>query len=272
MQVARRFNIAPCKPRAPTTWGLFPYDGNIIGGLLIGIGMALTGSCPGTVFVQLANGVPSCIPIAGGTILGGILYAGLKRQVPPSSSQTTVPVYDAIHTTEQTAAVALSALWGLAVYATTQLLPSNSEALLSPVLGGLAIAGAQAASISLTGNVLGVSTAYEQIGELFWWATDPKPRQEKSKRPPLASTVFAAGMVGGSWLLGRAFELPTLNEKSTGIFQAVAGGVLLSFGSRVGGGCTAGHGISGMASMGIASFITTAGMFGGGVAVGLALK
>ena len=41
------------------------------------------------------------------------------------------------------------------------------------------------------------------------------------------------------------------------------GGILLVFGARLAGGCTSGHGLSGMASLSIASFVTVASMFAG---------
>ncbi|EEY18262.1 predicted protein [Verticillium alfalfae VaMs.102] len=47
------------KPRSASRLGLFgPYDGNILGGALQGLGMALAGACPGTVIPQAAVGVP----------------------------------------------------------------------------------------------------------------------------------------------------------------------------------------------------------------------
>lgn len=271
MQVAKRLNFAACKPRSPTLWGLFPYDGNIIGGFLLGTGMFLTGSCPGTVFVQLATGIPSCVPIALGAVLGGVLYAGLHRRVLPSTQKASA-IYDGLHSSEPAAAVTLATLCGLAVYSATQLAPTSSEGLFTPVQGGLAIAGVQAMSLVLTGGALGVSTAYEQIGHLFWWATDPRPQNEKGKRPAISSTVFSGGLFVGAWLLSRIVELPEVDEKSIGVVRAIVGGALLSFGSRVGGGCTSGHGISGMASMGVASYVTSAAMFGGGIAAGLVFR
>lgn len=42
-------------------------------------------------------------------------------------------------------------------------------------------------------------------------------------------------------------------------------------GARIAGGCTSGHGISGMASLGLASFVTVAAMFAGGIASALVL-
>jgi uncharacterized membrane protein YedE/YeeE len=46
--VARRYALSTCAPRSPSSINLFgSYDGNVIGGLLLGAGMTLTGACPG---------------------------------------------------------------------------------------------------------------------------------------------------------------------------------------------------------------------------------
>ncbi|KAL1845030.1 hypothetical protein VTK73DRAFT_1308 [Phialemonium thermophilum] len=63
--IFRHLGLVQLKPRnfAPLGWlrGR-PYDGNLVGGLLLGHGMALSGACPGTVLAQVALGVPSAVP------------------------------------------------------------------------------------------------------------------------------------------------------------------------------------------------------------------
>lgn len=49
MDIEDRLKLFTKKHRAPSNFGMFLYDGNVIGGALIGIGMAVTGACPGTV-------------------------------------------------------------------------------------------------------------------------------------------------------------------------------------------------------------------------------
>jgi uncharacterized membrane protein YedE/YeeE len=55
------------------------------------------------------------------------------------------------------------------------------------------------------------------------------------------------------------------------ILVALAGGILLGFGSRWAGGCTSGHGINGSIQLSIASMITAACFFAGGIAVAMLL-
>lgn len=50
---------------------------------------------------------------------------------------------------------------------------------------------------------------------------------------------------------------------------AFAGGFVLLFGARLAGGCTSGHGISGLAQLSLGSAIAVAAMFAGGIATAL---
>lgn len=54
--------------------------------------------------------------------------------------------------------------------------------------------------------------------------------------------------------------------------MAFAGGFILLFGARIAGGCTSGHGISGVAQLAVSSIVTVAAMFAGGVAVALMMR
>lgn len=56
-----------------------------------------------------------------------------------------------------------------------------------------------------------------------------------------------------------------------GPIQCFLGGIVLMCGARMAGGCPSGHGLSGMAKLGIGSFMTVAFMFIGGGATALFL-
>lgn len=47
--------------------------------------------------------------------------------------------------------------------------------------------------------------------------------------------------------------------------RGVIGGIFISFGGRLAGGCASGHGISGLGKLGFSSLITVAAIFGGGI-------
>ena len=46
-----------------------------------------------------------------------------------------------------------------------------------------------------------------------------------------------------------------------------AGGFVMLLGARIAGGCTSGHGVSGMAQLAVGSFVAVAAMFAGGILV-----
>jgi hypothetical protein len=56
------------------------YDGNVVGGILLGIGIALSGSLPGAVFLQIGAGVDKSLWVVAGAMLGIFIYSSLERQ------------------------------------------------------------------------------------------------------------------------------------------------------------------------------------------------
>jgi uncharacterized membrane protein YedE/YeeE len=61
------------------------------------------------------------------------------------------------------------------------------------------------------------------------------------------------------------------NSAALRVVVALGGGILLGFGARWAGGCTSGHGISGSIQLSLASIITAACFFIGGIAVAMFL-
>ena len=56
--------------------------GIIIGGIIFGIGWAITGACPGPIFAQIGAGEYAAISTLAGAISGAFLYAWLKPKLP----------------------------------------------------------------------------------------------------------------------------------------------------------------------------------------------
>ena len=78
MDVEDPLKLMRKKHRAPSNLGLFEYDGNILGGSLIGAGMAITGACPGTSLVQMGAGMANGFLV----VIGGLLVAAFVRLQP----------------------------------------------------------------------------------------------------------------------------------------------------------------------------------------------
>lgn len=289
--MAKQANIAKPKPRDSSDLNrLHKYDGNVVGGLLLGCGMALTGACPGTVLVQVASGISSGFPVLFGGILGGLIWSRFghcAKCAPPTSSTTssTPPKNDhLVHKTEPTVykSVGLSSQQGVLLYEMICLSMIISASYfrpdvlgfsrLSPIIGGLLIGGAQAASLLLTKSPFGVSTAYERMGQYLCRITGMSPNKNAAWPSP-SPIVFAIGMVVGSWCSGQALGLaPATDTMSISIVRGIVGGAALIIGARTAGGCTSGHGISGMSTLSKASFVTVGAMFAGGIILSSMLR
>lgn len=59
-------------------WRVTIYKADIIGGLFLGAGIALAGSCPGTVFAQLGVGYRDALFTLAGALLGAFTFTQLQ--------------------------------------------------------------------------------------------------------------------------------------------------------------------------------------------------
>ena len=271
MAAFERLGVVQRQPRKASSIGwLGAYDGNVLGGLLIGVGMALTGACPGTVLVQLATGIRSGIWTACGGLIGGILHArfGSLLQRRPSASKhqveneaKTMQTEFGISSDYVLLAYEVICLIGVSISNFIDLEPFGP--LLHPIAGGALIGGAQATSLFWTGNSIGVSTAYEEAGRFFWYFFASK---KQGGRPPTKAMTFALGILVGSFVLSQVIPARAMAYTAdiSGA-RALVGGCVMIFGARLAGGCTSGHGISGMATFSISSIISVIAMFGGGI-------
>ncbi len=269
---ANRAKYAKLSHRTDSSYGWFArYDANVVGGLLQGIGMALTGACPGTVLVQLAVGIKSAWNVAAGCIIGGIAFVKLgqhlrrtKSEAASSPAKYTVQENLGLSTTST---VLLYEILCLVMITAATLLAPTRDHWLNPIVGGLLIGVAQATSVLFTRKTLGVSSAWEDVGKYFWSVVDG------ISSPAPTNIVFATGVIAGAKIISQ--YVPPVSEAggpNVTPLAALAGGFSLIFGARMAGGCPSGHGISGMATMSLSSFITVASMFGGGIATALLLR
>jgi len=276
---AQRNSNSNCKPRLARSINLFStYDGNILGGLLLGFGMTLTGACPGTVLPQVATSVSSGPFVLLGGVLGGILWSGYGKQflvqqtkdpLGKPKPQSPITIHQQLGISESSGLITYEVLCLSILGAATLFAPEGGKALVPPILGGLFIGFSQLTSLVLTANTLGVSTAYEQIGDFFWWLWSSfsalTHKQNITATPNVTSTALVLGTLLGSWTLSRTINIPETTEIKVPILRALIGGSLLTFGGRLAGGCTSGHGISGMSLLSTSSFISVAAMFIGGM-------
>jgi uncharacterized membrane protein YedE/YeeE len=111
------------------------------------------------------------------------------------------------------------------------------------LIGGLIIGIAVSLLLLFNGKVLGVSGI---LGELF--------------NNPLSKNYWRLFFVLGlliSPLIYSIFHPIPLIEISSNKLLIIVGGLLVGFGSRLGSGCTSGHGVCGLARLSVRSFIAT---------------
>lgn len=80
--VIRRFNLKTISGESITipvkefSWG------NVIGGLIFGLGWAITGACPGPIFAQIGSGFLVVIVTLSGAIAGTWVYGLIRDKLP----------------------------------------------------------------------------------------------------------------------------------------------------------------------------------------------
>ncbi|KAI9351417.1 hypothetical protein BDR26DRAFT_427752 [Obelidium mucronatum] len=295
------------------------YGSNILGGAGVGAGMALSGACPGTAFLQFATGVPHSPFLFAGLLVGSITFGTFhkyltKHFLPAFGSKNPSKTFDGVlGVSIQTIAVGACFLgFPLLWFINSQIDWRNDyskdmthdflqfEALgfnpfapaWSPIHAGIAVGISQITHIVLTGSMIGASAVYPYMGSLFVRAVDPNWKTNTpyySGYVDLAHSLrFTGGVMAGAalsaWMGGFKYGAGMIGSSSGSIpgnvfveygvgsmARVVGGGVLLVYGSRVAGGCTSGHGLSGLAQLGVASLVTIAAMFAAGTAVAAAV-
>ena len=152
----------------------------------------------------------------------------------------------------------------------------------SPHAAGAGIGVLVCLSFLLCNRPLGASSAYVKARGLLEKAVDPRLEEKKEyyrEIPPRVDGVLMLlpGIIIGAFIaavLSGQFHLswvPSLWSEAFGdnaivrLIAAFAGGIILAFGARWAGGCTSGHGISGTSQLSLASIVSAACFFIGGI-------
>lgn len=113
------------------------------------------------------------------------------------------------------------------------------------LLGGLMIGAAAALLLLGTGRIAGISGI---LGGLV----PPRPGIDAP-----GSVAFLAGLVGAPALWALTVGAPAI-DIAAGTPVLVLAGLLVGFGTRLGNGCTSGHGVCGMSRLSVRSLAATA--------------
>jgi uncharacterized protein len=115
----------------------------------------------------------------------------------------------------------------------------------SAAIGGIMIGAAAALLFLLEGRIAGISgilggLAAGRRGDIGW------------------RVAFLLGLVGAAPLIRLAGGQPIAVTVTSSTVLLVAAGLLVGFGTRLGGGCTSGHGVCGIARLSKRSLAATA--------------
>ena len=158
----------------------------------------------------------------------------------------------------------------------------------SPYAAGMGIGVLSWLTLYVSGHPIGCSTSFARMAgmiEKLFRGRKVETKPFYREIPPVVDWqwMLVAGMVFGAFLsaqLSGDFHwqwIPTRWEAAFGdnrltrIVVAVAGGILLGFGSRWAGGCTSGHGISGTMQLALSSWVSACCFFIGGIVTALLL-
>lgn len=115
---------------------------------------------------------------------------------------------------------------------------------LTALLGGALIGAASVLLMALNGRIAGISGILG--GVLAHGAGDTAWR-----------LAFLAGLVSAPLLFAAAGQPPPEPDMPASWTLIIAAGLLVGFGARLGGGCTSGHGVCGVARLSMRSLVAT---------------
>jgi len=259
------------------------------GSALLGVGLAISGSCPGTVFAQLGAGSRKSVFVLVGGIIGAALYGAIEVFSPSFFNQLErgfeyKPLMQSLHTfleqPQRKVGFAVASTLALIVVLAELIVPYNTDlealtssanrpnalkslsGVLAPSLAGVAVGMLQYPLLSFVGNHLGSASSYCVLA--YHASAQLAPQSKLSSSAHLTSHAInnwwqcclLGGVTLGAYLSSSFSRSRFLSDHVLSYPEAVFGGILMVFGARLAAGCTSGHGISGMGHLALPSFLS----------------
>jgi uncharacterized membrane protein YedE/YeeE len=121
------------------------------------------------------------------------------------------------------------------------------------LLGGLLIGGASVLLLVGLGRIAGISGITFGLLERANWQAGPGWR-----------LAFVAGLVGAGWLWQQGTGAPLAPTREMHLPLLVISGLLVGWGTSLGGGCTSGHGVCGLGRLSLRSLVAVLTFMGTG--------
>ena len=169
-------------------------------------------------------------------------------------------------------------------------MPTLSDRSWSPYVAGVVIGLLQIPTFLLMNTALGASSSFVTVSAHLAALVDPGVSSIKYFASHMTGAknwwqvAIVVGIALGAFLSmrmsgarrqpvspawGRAMGTTSLLSRAP---VAFAGGFVMLLGARIAGGCTSGHGVSGMAQLSIGSTVAVAAMFAGGIVAAMLLR
>jgi uncharacterized membrane protein YedE/YeeE len=116
----------------------------------------------------------------------------------------------------------------------------------SAIIGGVLIGLAASLLALFNGRIAGISGI---VSQLLHWKSAPKDHLPWR-------VLFLIGLVSSGWIYQLFFKLPVITT-SISITTLMIAGLLVGVGTRLGSGCTSGHGVCGLGRLSTRSLIAT---------------
>jgi len=111
------------------------------------------------------------------------------------------------------------------------------------LIGGILIGFASLLATVLSGKIPGISGVF---GRLLVARTPDPPSQHYGATGKTWRAVFLFGLIGGAALSFALWQSAALFRPMRPLVVMAIAGLLVGFGTRLGGGCTSGHGVCGV--------------------------
>lgn len=112
------------------------------------------------------------------------------------------------------------------------------------LLGGIILGLASALMLILFGRIMGISGI---IGTAL----------ERPKNDTLWRLVFIAGLISSAVIFSPFVDIARTVPTETNVWVVALAGLLVGYGTRLGSGCTSGHGICGISRLSVRSLVAT---------------
>jgi uncharacterized membrane protein YedE/YeeE len=257
-----------------------------VGTFVLGCGMALAGTGSTMVPTQVGANAGNAWATVVGMFIGAIIYSLIevplfgkeKLHCDREQDQKTILEHYLGHFRYDIVAGSIGVVFLILIWLSELVWPNERDCAnigvpvgWYPQISGMLIGLGQVPIRAITGDGSGGSTCFMNLVATM---TGGKLSHRFRIRgfPEIFQMWYNwVGLAGGALVAALAFQEESTMEGMS-IWRGMLGGVFILVGSRVAGGCTCGHGISGTSELSLLSFAGAAAMFAGGIACAFTIE